>query len=240
VGEAPVREVHQKDLISVIIPVLNEERDLARCLASVTSQTFPFEIIIVDGGSTDESVKIAGKYPVKVIESETGRWYQMNKGAEIASGAILLFLHADSRLPPNAFEKIRNAVAGGLGGGAFTLTYEPSSFWLAFGVFWGNALIWATREFQGDRAIFCHRKVFDKLHGYKNLELMEDLDFSVRMKKAGFRTIQIPGPVVTSSRRFEGVNGLTVFYWTVRLLIEYHLGRDPDKSAADFYKAMDR
>ncbi len=239
-GQVPVREIHEKDLISVIVPVLNEETSLPSCLEAVKSQEEPFEIIVVDGGSTDATCDVAGKLGARVIRSEPGRWRQLNNGAGQANGDIFLFLHADSILFPGALEKIRDRVSKGLDGGAFTLRFEPSSFALAFAVFWANALVWVNREFQGDRGIFVKREVFEKLNGFRQMDLMEDLDFSWRMRRAGNNTRQLIGPVTTSSRRFEGMRWWPVTYWTVRLLIEYHLGHDLDKVSKEFYAARKR
>jgi len=239
-GQVPVQEIHPQNLISVIIPVLNEERALPGCLESIAVQESPYEILVVDGGSDDRTMEIAKSHGAVVIESESGRWRQLNKGAEIAKGEIFLFLHADSRIPANALTKIRTRINRGLDGGAFTLRFQPNSFLLAFAVFWANALIWLTREFQGDRGIFCRREVFEKLGGFKNMDLMEDLDFAVRMRRAGFTTRQLMGPVATSSRRFEKMGWWQVTYWTIRLLIEYHMGKDLDKSAKEFYASRTR
>ena len=239
-AEISVPEVYQKDLISVIIPVLNEEDTLPDCIESILVQESPFEIIVVDGGSQDSTIDTTQPFDLKILKTDPGRWRQMNAGAEAASGTILIFVHADSRLPCNAFESVRNGIRKGLDGGAFSLSFYPNSLFFNFWVFWANQFTRVTRDFQGDRAIFCRREVFHELGGYREMKLMEDLDFSVRMRKSGRKTKQLHGVVTTSTRRFDGVSRIAILYWTLMLLIEYHLGRDPDKSASDFYRMIKR
>jgi rSAM/selenodomain-associated transferase 2 len=185
--------------ISVIIPALDEADNITACLDSVDNQEGDFEIIVVDGGSRDGTVELINSRAL-VIKSKPGRAVQMNQGAQCAGGDALLFLHADSRLHTDALAHLRKALSDSrVAGGTFTLKFDseklPFRFYAAF-----TRLKFRYFHF-GDQGIFVRRKVFEQLGGYKEMPLMEDLDFLSRMRKKG-RVVLINLPVTTSARRF--------------------------------------
>ncbi|MCI0485317.1 MAG: TIGR04283 family arsenosugar biosynthesis glycosyltransferase [Blastocatellia bacterium] len=185
--------------VSVIIPALNEERNILTTLLSIKKQQGDFEIIVVDGGSTDRTAEIARPH-ASVISSERGRAVQMNAGARLASGEILLFLHADSILHPDALSNLNQALKDPENvGGTFTLKFDSDKFLLRFYTFFTR---FKFRYFHyGDQGIFVRRSVFEQLGGFKEIPIMEDIDFLRRMHGRG-RVALIKLPVTTSARRF--------------------------------------
>jgi rSAM/selenodomain-associated transferase 2 len=185
--------------ISVIIPALDEADNITACLDSVGNQAGDFEIIVADGGSGDGTVELIDSRAL-VVSSNRGRAVQMNRGAQCASGDAFLFLHADSKLHADALAHLRKALSDPrVAGGTFTLKFDsdklPFRFYAAF-------TRMKFRYFHyGDQGIFVRRKVFEQLGGYKEMPLMEDLDFLSRMRKKG-RVVLINLPVTTSARRF--------------------------------------
>ena len=185
--------------ISVIIPTLNEESHIEKTLQSVINQAGDYELYVVDGGSTDNTVAIAKRH-TKVIDSKRGRAIQMNAGAKLCAGDILLFLHADTILPDNAFREMRKRMQDDtVVGGSFYIAFDSNNFILK-GVSFITRFNFRLFHF-GDQGIFVHRDVFQKLHGYKDMQIMEDYDFYKRLRKQG-KVILVRKPVISSARRF--------------------------------------
>jgi rSAM/selenodomain-associated transferase 2 len=219
--------------ISVIIPVLREEAVINDAITRIRAMDGAVEIIVVDGspqGATLEA--ISGDHAKRVV-SEKGRARQMNQGARTALGDILLFLHADTELPPDAFGSISSVMQdGSLVGGAFDLGIGEKG--LPFRLIESIASFRSrlTRIPYGDQAIFLTRDYFTKLDGYKEIPLMEDVELMRRVKAAGGKICIIRKRVKTSARRWkrEGVLRCTARNWTIMLL--YLLGVAPERLAA--------
>lgn len=194
--EAPV--------ISVIIPTCNEEGTLPATVASVRANSRPHEIIVVDAGSNDKTVAIARELGVMVeISAARQRAAQMNHGARRARGEILLFLHADTRLPKIAFERIEQCLAlERIGGGAFARRFDSPSLLLKMTCLLAEMRNRAIGWHLGDQAIFVRRNLFEKLNGFAPWNRFEDLDFSRRLARIALVATLRP-PVVSSARRFE-------------------------------------
>ncbi|TVM00929.1 MAG: glycosyltransferase [Candidatus Brocadia sp. WS118] len=185
--------------ISVIIPTLNEESHLEKTLQSITKQEGDYEFFVVDGGSSDNTVTIAKRYTA-VITSQRGRAIQMNTCAKACSGDILLFLHADTILPDNAFREIRKRMKDdAVAGGSFYIAFDTDTFILR-GVSFITRFNFRLFHF-GDQGIFVRRNVFQTLHGYKEIPIMEDYDFYKRLGRHG-KVILLRMPVISSARRF--------------------------------------
>jgi len=213
--------------VSVIIPVLNEANhlpDLLRKLQVYREQAH--EIVVVDGGSSDGTAEIAEELSDQVVRSDRGRATQMNSGARIATGDILLFLHADTILPANACELIGSSVTAGKRWGRFDVRLSGSE--KVFRLI--EALInWRSRITSiatGDQAIFISRELFDQVGGFPEIPLMEDVAMSKRLKRMA-RPACLDTAVVTSSRRWEehGVLRTVLLMWWLRLL--YFIGVSP-------------
>jgi Glycosyltransferases, probably involved in cell wall biogenesis len=206
--------------LSIIIPTLNEERVLATTLESVFASVPECEVIVVDGGSTDgtKAVVVAHtRWPIRWMTVEKGRGAQMNAAAAVASGDVLLFLHADTRLPAGASELVARAMADSrVVGGNFRLEFAPREGLARFYSACYN-LRSRAKIFYGDSAIFVRSDVFRQLGGYRHARIMEDLDFVRRLRKAGrLRTIW-EAAVISSSRRFTsrraGLKALALWCW---------------------------
>ncbi|MFK7911913.1 MAG: TIGR04283 family arsenosugar biosynthesis glycosyltransferase [Akkermansiaceae bacterium] len=186
--------------ISIIIPVLNESENLERCLASLPAD-FNVDVIVCDGGSADDSLEIAQQSGASVVSSDRGRAQQMNAGARVALGDILLFLHADTLLPENAIASIRRAVKDEFSMGCFERVFDTPHPLLRYT---SKCAGWRARKFflaYGDQAIFIRRDLFEKLDGYRLMRRFEDMDLALRAKKHG-RWIVLPDTVTTDARRF--------------------------------------
>jgi rSAM/selenodomain-associated transferase 2 len=220
--------------ISVIIPTLNEEACLENLLSSLAAYDFG-EIIVADGGSTDRTRHIARAYTPKVIDSPVGRGIQLNRGAEEAGGDVLLFLHADSRIKNDIIPEIRRALTiPGVVGGAFRLKIDSTKP--------GLRLISAAANLRarllglafGDQGIFVKREVFDKLGGFSNIPLMEDVDFINRLRRAG-KFVILNEDLPTSPRRWqqEGIIACTLRNW---LILSLHTLGVPAGQLQKWYK----
>ena len=222
--------------ISVVIPVHREE-GIASLLDDLLrrgdtghrGQKDGVEIIVVDGAPEGDTLCRALAYPVLGLASPPGRGVQLNAGAAAASGDILLFLHADTILPDNAFTLIRQTMHDpAVSGGAFSLAYEPRTPGLAFIATAANLRSRFTRVPYGDQAIFLRRDVFKELGGFSPAPIMEDLEFMTRLRRQG-RAIRILAMTArTSARRQlrEGLLRCTLRNLGLRLL--YHLGVHPE------------
>lgn len=220
-------------LVSAIVPVLDEEAALPRLLDDLAAQPGRMEVLVCDGGSTDATVALAEQHPLapRIVRAPRGRPAQMNTGAAVATGELLWFLHADTRLPGDAWAQLAAAAAGDprLVGGNFELRFDG-------GDRFSQVLAWFRRKerragiYYGDSAIFCRREVFHQLGGYQPLEIMEDYDFARRLERTG-PTACLPTPVTTSSRRWKA-HGIvrTVLTWNVIRWL-FLAGVSPDRLA---------
>ena len=192
--------------ISVIVPTLNEALALEESLTAV-SLLNPHEIIVADGGSTDLTVPIAGRLAIRVVTSEVGRARQMNAGAKEATGDLLLFLHADSRLSPESFSKMtEKMLSGEPAGGAFSLAIESEKISLKL---ISTLASWRSKYLNlvyGDQAIFVRADMFRELGGFAPLPICEDLEFFRRLSRQG-EVILLKEKAHTSARRWttEGI-----------------------------------
>jgi rSAM/selenodomain-associated transferase 2 len=205
--------------ISVVIPALNEEKSIRTTVAALASLD-PADIIVVDGGSTDRTREISESLGITVIASQRGRGRQMNHGARQATGDVLLFLHADTRLPESAFEDIRSALDDpGCVGGRFDVELA-GDHWLLKVI--GAMISYRSRMTKvatGDQAIFVRRTVFEAIGGFPDLPLMEDIAFCRALKRMG-DVACLRSRVRTSARRWEreGIWQTMLRMWTLKLL----------------------
>jgi rSAM/selenodomain-associated transferase 2 len=190
--------------LTVVVPVLNEERLIATALYRLLQQLPDAQIIVVDGGSVDQTVSLAQNVTdVTILHGQRGRAQQMNLGAAHAQGDVLLFLHADTTLPPDAHACIQTALADpGVVGGAFRIrtTAEPPPWW-AFALHAADLRSRYSGLPYGDQGIFCRTAVFRAVGGFADLRLMEDLAFSQALRKRG-RLVVVRSQVTVSARRF--------------------------------------
>jgi rSAM/selenodomain-associated transferase 2 len=186
--------------ISIIIPTLNEASTITQTLAVLRELAGELEVIVVDGGSTDGTIELARRGCVTVLSAHKGRAAQMNHGAAAAQGDVLLFLHADTRLPPHVYTAITAALVDQeVAGGCFQLRFDHRHPVLRLYAFFTRFK--APLFHYGDSAYFVRKDVFVALQGYQPLPIMEDIDFFLRMCKR-YKIAIVDAPVVTSARRF--------------------------------------
>jgi rSAM/selenodomain-associated transferase 2 len=232
--------------ISVIIPTLNEERTIMTTLAHTVALGFD-ELIVVDGGSLDQTPVLVESYrrrtqspaqsPVRLVTAPGGRARQMNEGAKASRGEILLFLHADTQLPSDAKTIIDTTLADQrMVGGRFDVRFDRPSMW---GTIISRMMNWRSRLSgiaTGDQALFVRRPVFEQMGGFADMPLMEDIDFSRRLKRKG-ATAALTATVTTSFRRWErhGPLRTILLMWALRFL--YWIGISPSH-LLEWYKAV--
>ena len=188
-------------MISVIIPTHNEETALEALLRQLSAQGRGCEVLVADGASTDATVALAQRY-ARVVVSEPNRGVQLNRAACQARGDVLLFLHADVRLPEGALAAVERVLADPqVVGGNFSLEFTGNGFpsWLFTRVNQGRRRFGI---FYGDSGIFVRRAVFEQLGGFREWPLLEDYEFARRLVKAG-QTVCLPQRLVVSSRRWQ-------------------------------------
>jgi rSAM/selenodomain-associated transferase 2 len=220
----------EAEKISIIIPVLNEANTINGVLARILGAS-NLEVIVVDGGSQDKTVALTQSVGVKVIAATGGRASQMNAGAAVATGSILLFLHADTHLPP-AFDTFVRQVLLDTGtiAGAFELRIDAE--------LWGIRLIEKMVNLRshflslpyGDQAIFLKASIFKEIGGFPNLPIMEDFELMRRLKRYGKIAIA-PAPVLTSGRRWQKLGVVRTTLINQLIIIGYFLGVPPAKLA---------
>lgn len=214
-------------MISVIIPVLNEASLLPRTLASVHANSYPHEILVVDGGSSDASTQVAMAEGARVIHSPIKqRAAQMNLGAREARGHTLLFLHADTVLSSESLTAIhRVIVQKRVVGGAFKRRFDHPSRFLKISCWMGNVRSHLFGIYLGDQAIFVKADVFCQLGGFLEMDCFEDLDFSLRLKKVG-KTFTLKTPIVSSGRRFIKNGPVRRTFKDFWLIVAFMFGRN--------------
>jgi rSAM/selenodomain-associated transferase 2 len=215
--------------ISIIIPTLNEERTIIATLVHTATLGFD-ELIVVDGGSTDETPALVESYrdrtqssaisPVQWVTAPPGRARQMNEGAKASSGEILLFLHADTQLPRDAKTMIDRTLADRqIVGGRFNVRFDRPSMW---GTVISRMMNWRSKLSglaTGDQALFVRRPIFEQMGGFADMPLMEDIEFSRRLKRVG-AIATLTTTVTTSFRRWEQQGPLRtiLLMWALRFL----------------------
>jgi rSAM/selenodomain-associated transferase 2 len=227
--------------ISVIIPALDEESTISIAIRSCR-EAGPCDVVVVDGGSRDRTLEMARCEADTVISASRGRALQMNAGAAVARGEALLFLHADTLLPRGSVAAVLGALQNpAVIGGAFRVRLAASPgagryVRAMLGITGGmiGARAGATRAFTGDQAIFVRAEAFRSLGGYPDVPLMEDVELSRRMRRAG-KTVLLPLRVETSGRRWEAWGPLRTILFMWRLRTGYLLGWSPSR-CADAYR----
>ncbi len=224
--------------ISVVIPALNEAACIRRAVASCWNAELD-EVLVADGGSTDDTPQLAADSGAQVVHSSRGRAVQQNLGAQHATGEVLLFLHADSWLAPEAGRQVRDCLAdAAVQAGAFRQRIESER-----GLFRilerGNAARARLRGMAyGDQGIFMRREAFESLGGFPHVELMEDLLLMRAFRKLG-RLSVLPGPLYVHPRRWEkrGIVRQTLTNWS--LVCAEKIGVSPNRLAR-FYPVHDQ
>jgi rSAM/selenodomain-associated transferase 2 len=221
--------------LSIIIPVLDEGDGIAAALDALAHlRALGTEVIVVDGGSRDATVERAQPRADRVVLATRGRALQMNAGAERASGDVLLFLHADTRLPAEADRVVLNGLDQSRRvWGRFDVKIDGRSRLLPVVAWLMRLRSRLTGIATGDQAIFLRREAFQAVGGFPTVALMEDIAICKRLKRLG-RPLCLRACVTTSGRRWEknGVLTTTLLMWRLRLA--YFLGADPKQLARQY------
>lgn len=219
---------------SIIIPTLNEQENIKSCLQSLQPLRQQAEIIVVDGGSDDETLTVAQPLADKILRCDAGRARQMNIGTQYAEGEILIFLHADTSLPDNALTLIGKHLSNKVHWGRFDICLTGAHWMLpviATMMNWRSRL---TGIATGDQVIFVTRTTFEKVNGYPHISLMEDISLCKRLKKRS-SPLCLSAKVHSSARRWQqfGVFKTILLMWSLRL--GYFFGTHPG-TLAQLYK----
>jgi len=216
--------------ISVIIPTLNEASYLPATLRSIGRPDDKLEIIVVDGGSTDETLAIASDFGAKAFVGNRSRAIQMNAGAAVATGDTLLFLHADTLLPDGYVQGIEKSLDDDNIAGAFRLRIDGRGVGLR-AVEWGANLRSKLLQLPyGDQALFMRSKTFFELGGYRKLPIMDDFELVQRLRRIGKVTLSNDA-VCTSSRRWKKTGILRTTIINQVCILAYRLGVSPERIA---------
>ncbi len=216
-------------MISVVIPTLNESGCIEQTLTClVENASHPIEIIVADGGSVDNTVQIVAEFDARIVHCEAGRSAQMNAGAAVATGDVLMFLHGDTRVPKGFDQMIVNTLEQTPIAGAFNLEIAGNG-WALRWVEWGVKV--RSTVFQlpyGDQAIFLRANTFREFGGFPELPIMEDFVFIRSLAKCGKIAI-VPAAVTTSARRWEKQGVFKTTLINQVMIIGYALGINPDR-----------
>lgn len=218
--------------LSIVIPVLDEGANIVAALEALAPlRARSVEVIVVDGGSRDDTVALARPLADSVIEAPRGRATQMNAGARVARGDVFLFLHADTRLPANADRLILDGLKQSAGAwGRFDVAIDGNHPLLPVIAVCMNARSRLTGIATGDQAMFCTRDAFVAVGGLPTIALMEDITLARNLKRVS-RPLCLSARVTTSGRRWEkrGVIRTVLLMWRLRLM--YVFGAKPEDLA---------
>lgn len=210
-------------MISIIVPVLNEEENVRKLQENLKTLEGDFEVIFCDGGSTDRTLeRIAPGFTV--VKNQKGRGYQMNAGAKAARGDVLFFVHCDVKLEKNVLTQIPESVRNGEAVGYLKICFDSDKCLMKVCAFMSGLRTSMRKIVYGDQGIVIQRELLEELGGIPELPLMEDLEFSLRLKKKKVPLERIKSSITTSARRFEK-NGMLWTMWQMqKMQIRYLLG----------------
>ncbi|MBF0385467.1 MAG: TIGR04283 family arsenosugar biosynthesis glycosyltransferase [Candidatus Omnitrophica bacterium] len=219
---------------SVIIPALNEAGHIAACIKMVRAINSPVSIIVVDGGSRDQTALIAEQAGAQVIRCQPGRGFQCNCGAKIAEGGILIFLHADTYLPHNTFTMLNDLFSNPkVKIGTFRLRFDSDNWFLRICGYLTRFDTILSRF--GDQCIVVRRSLFDELGGFPQWPLFEDVDF-LRRARRKTKIHSFPAEVLTSARKFKQNGPIRQQIKNGILILKYLAGVSPEKLAKEYRK----
>jgi len=213
-------------VISVIVPIQNESPEVASFLSRYCGSP-EAELLVADTGAPEETGKALRANGARVLSLPGIRGAALARAAGQARGEILFFLHADSRPPENALDLIARTVADGADAGAFSLAYEPAGLPMRWIAWWANRRSRLAKLPFGDQGIFCRREIYEKVGGFRDLPICDDLDLVVRLRRAG-RFVVRPEKTITSPRRYveHGAARQVLRNWKV--IAGYFAGVSPE------------
>ena len=211
-------------MISVIIPVYNEEKNIEKIQNHLSELEGEFEVIFSDGGSTDRTVELI-RPPFQVVTGTKGRGIQMNRAAMHAKGEILFFIHCDVELESDVFQKIPQEIKNGQAVGYLRIVFQSERFLMRICGFMSEMRARVRKIVFGDQGYMLHKGLFLECGKIPELRLMEDYEFSMRLKEQGIPLKRIPGKIHVSARRFEQ-NGMLRTMWQMqKMQVKYRKNR---------------
>lgn len=216
--------------ISLIIPIYNESKKIAACLAQLDRLPGDWEILFAGGGCTDDTLEqIGGRYPI--IHCPKGRAKQMNCAAQQASGDYLWFVHCDSQLPTEAYDQITAAAEQGAVFGCFHIAFDYDGPFMGCNTYFSNRRAKKSHIAFGDQGIWMQRELFLQQGGFPDFPIMEDYELSRRMKRSKIPLTVLSGKIITSGRRYQGRFPLWTMWQMFYLRCLYRAGVDIDEIA---------
>ena len=227
-------------MISVIVPLYNEENVIANLLAQIVRLEGDREVLLSDGGSMDrtwERAREALPRGARLIAAPRGRAAQSNAAAKEARGDVLFFLHADSAIAPDTLRLVEQAVENGALWGCLKLRFDDPHLLMTLCAWLSNLRARMGGVAFGDQGIFVRRSLFWEIGGFPEMPLMEDYEFSLRLKRKKIPPVQLKCPIVTSARRFRQGGRLRTMFLMWRLRCLYRRGHDVEEIADRYRQA---
>lgn len=215
-------------MVSIIIPIYNEEKNIIKFQRSLSKLRGNFEVIFCDGGSSDKTIDLIDSC-FTVINSPKGRANQMNYGSKVAKGDILFFLHCDSIIEDDVIIKIQEEINEGCKVGCLKLKFDNEIIWMKICGYMSNLRVKLRKIAFGDQGIFIKKELFEEIGGMPDLPIMEDLELSLRLKRNKYYFKQIDSYIITSSRRFLDKGIFKTMAQMQKLQLQYLCGRDINK-----------
>ena len=212
-------------MISIIIPIYNEEKNIRKIQDNLLKLQGDYEVIFCDGGSSDKTIDLIDNC-FTVISCLKGRASQMNHGSKYAKGDILFFLHCDSKIEEDVIIKIQDEINKGCRLGCLKLKFDNEIIWMKICGYMSNLRVKIRKIAFGDQGIFMTKELFEKIGGMPNLPIMEDLELSLRLRKNKYYFKQINSEIITSSRRFLDKGIFKTILHMQKLQIKYLCGKD--------------
>lgn len=220
-------------MVSIIVPVFNEEENIIKLQKTLENLEGDFEVIFCDGGSTDHTLeRIRPKY--HIVRSRKGRGYQMNAGAAKAQGEILFFLHCDAVLESNVLEKIPDCIKRGAAVGYMKLKFDSDSILMKICAVMSDLRVSMRKIVYGDQGIVIRKELLEHLGGIPAIPLMEDLEFSIRLRKQRIPLKKIKSTITTSARRFEENGELRTMWQMQKMQVKYLLGENAESMKYEY------
>jgi len=223
----PGDAIPQPRIVSIVIPTLNEAKTIAETVQRAKGCKEVCEVIVADGGSIDGTAEIAEKAGCRMVVSPPGRGAQLRTGAALATGDVVLLLHADTWLPPNACEAMLRCLRdGAVVGGGFWKVFRDPTLLMAGSRFRCGLRLALGGRILGDQGLFIRREVLERIGGVPDMPLMEEFELCRRLRQVG-RLVLADATVVTSARRFKKLGVLRTYWrmWWVTTL--YRFGMSP-------------